>query len=204
MTALDPPELHRWLVAQAATLSPALARDIAALGPLWFPERADHGPAAFLARTVVGQQISAAAARSLWARLEREAAARDTTIAAFLAATDAAALRACGLSGNKAKAVLAINAAAAAGELAALHGLDHAERSARLGRIWGIGPWSCDMLAIFYCRETDIWPAGDLAVQRVFRRYIGRRRPAKAAARFAPYRSVLALYMWRLVGAAPE
>ncbi|HUZ72534.1 MAG TPA: hypothetical protein VMU87_06085 [Stellaceae bacterium] len=58
------------------------------------------------------------------------------------------------------------------------------------------------MLAIFYCRETDIWPVGDLAVQRVFRDYIGRRRPAKAAARFAPYRSVLALYMWRMIGGA--
>lgn len=195
------PELHRWFVTTAQSLSPGLARDIASLGPVWFPDRADHGPAAFLARTVVGQQISAAAARGIWSRIEAAAEAQGTSLAAFLAGADTAALRACGLSGNKVKAVLAINEAAALGVLAMLRGVDHAERKAKLCRIWGIGPWSADMLAIFYCRETDIWPEGDLAVQRVFRRYIGRRKPAKAAARFTPYRSVLALYMWRLVAA---
>ena len=150
---------------------------------------------------MVGQQISAAAARGIWGRIEAAARAQGSSLGAFLAVADAAVLRACGLSGNKVKAVLNIHAAAAAGELAVLHGIDHAVRSTQLCRIWGIGPWSCDMLAIFYCQETDIWPEGDLAVQRVFRRYIGRRKPAKAAAAFAPYRSVLALYMSRLITA---
>ena len=59
------------------------------------------------------------------------------------------------------------------------------------------------MLSIFYFRDNDIWPEGDLAVQRVFKRYIGRRKPAKAAALFAPYRSLLALYMWKLVNGVP-
>ncbi len=58
------------------------------------------------------------------------------------------------------------------------------------------------MMAIFYFHEPDIWPEGDLAVQRGFRSYIGRRKPAKAALLFAPNRSLLALYMWRLKGGA--
>jgi DNA-3-methyladenine glycosylase II len=198
-----PPDLHRWFVATAAPLSPKLARDIAATGRLWFPDRPDHGPAAFLARTIVGQQISAAAARGIWARIEAQAAARGETLADFLAGADEPMLRGCGLSGNKAKAVLHINAAAAAGAFAALRGIDHATRSASLCAIWGIGPWTCDMMALFYYREPDIWPEGDLAVQRVFRSYIGRRKPARAAALFAPHRSLLALYMWRLVGGLP-
>src|SRR5271170_6959006 len=107
------PELHGWFVATAARQSPGLARSIEALGPLWFPDREDHGPAAFLARAIIGQQISAAAARGIWARIETGARARDMTVAAFFAAVDAAALRACGLSGNKAKAVLHIQEAAA-------------------------------------------------------------------------------------------
>jgi len=197
------PELHQWFIAQAAPLSPRLAQDIAALGPVWFPDRADHGPAAYLARVVVGQQISAAAARGIWARIEAAAEAESASLGAFLAAADLATLRRCGLSGNKVKAVLSINAAAAGGALEAVHGIAHADRSERLCRIWGIGPWSCDMLAIFYCREPDIWPQGDLAVARVFRRYIGRRKPERAAARFAPYRSVLALYLWRLAASVP-
>jgi DNA-3-methyladenine glycosylase II len=199
--AATPAQLHRWFVTTAEALSPALARDLAQLGPVWFPERADHGPAAFLARTVVGQQISASAARSIWGRIEARAQSEGVALAAYLAAADATALRACGLSGNKVKAVLNIHAAAAAGMLAELRGIPHETRSGRLREIWGIGQWSCDMLALFYCREPDIWPAGDLAVQRGFRAYIGRRKPEPAALRFAPWRSLLALALWRLAGA---
>jgi DNA-3-methyladenine glycosylase II len=195
------PELHRWFQDRAAPMSPKLARDMAAVGPVSFPDREDHGTAAFLARAVIGQQISAAAARSIWGRIEAGARDRGLAVREFLVGADAPALRACGLSGNKVKAVLSINAAAAAGELAELHGIDHAVRSDRLCRIWGIGQWTCDMLAIFYCREADVWPEGDLAVQRTFRSYIGRRKPTKAAAQFAPYRSLLALYMWRIKSA---
>jgi len=195
------PELHRWFQDTAAPISPKLARDMATVGPVTFPDREDHGTAAFLARAVIGQQISAAAARGIWARIESGARDGGLAVRDFLAAADEPTLRACGLSGNKVKAVRSIHAAAAAGELASLHGIDHAIRSERLCAIWGIGQWTCDMLAIFYCREPDVWPEGDLAVQRTFRSYIGRRKPAKVAAQFAPHRTHLALYMWRIKSA---
>ena len=69
-----------------------------------------------------------------------------------------------------------------------------------MSQLWGIGQWTCDIASLFYCREPDMWPEGDVAVQRMFRALIGRRKPDRAAARFAPYRSYLALAMWRLVG----
>ncbi|MGH7091121.1 MAG: hypothetical protein ACREFQ_19660, partial [Stellaceae bacterium] len=144
---------------------------------------------------------SAQAARGIWSRVETAAAQRGDVLAAFLAAADETALRACGLSGPKTKAVLAVGAAAAAGLFDTFGTLSHAGRAERLAAIWGIGPWTADMMGIFYYREPDIWPIGDLAVMRVFRSYLGRRRPEPAARRFAPYRSLLALYMWRLVGA---
>jgi DNA-3-methyladenine glycosylase II len=199
-----PPELFRWFIATARPVSAALARDIEAFGPVWFPEREDHGTAAFLARSIVGQQISAKAAASIWSRIEAGAKGEGVRLAAFLAAADTARLRGCGLSGNKTKAILQIHAAEAAGGLApkaGLRAMAHPDRVEQLCRIWGVGPWTCDMLAIFYCRDLDVWPEGDLAVQKVFRRYIGRRKPTKAAAVFAPYRSLLAIYMWRLAGA---
>jgi DNA-3-methyladenine glycosylase II len=197
--AMMPPELHRWFVEQATPLSPKLADDLAAVGPIWFPDRPDHGPAGFLARAIVGQQISAAAARGIWARLEGQAAERGLSVADFLDTADEAALRLCGLSRNKMKAILQIGIAARAGTFAELRGIDHLARSEKLCAIWGIGQWTADMMALFYYREPDIWPEGDLAVQRVFKSYIGRRKPARAALRFAPHRSLLALYMWRLV-----
>jgi len=194
------PELHRRLIAIASGISLELQAHIAA-APIWFPERADKGVAAFLARAVTGQQVSAAAARSIWMRVEAAAGER---LAEFLCATNESALKQCGLSRNKIKALCQIGAAHTAGLLdgADIRALDHTARSARLTEIWGIGQWTCDMLAIFYCRELDIWPEGDLAVVRGLKRFARRRKPARVAAQFAPYRSLLALYMWRLAGAA--
>lgn len=194
------PELHRRLIAIAGTVSPELQAHIAA-APIWFLEREDKGVAAFLARAVTGQQVSAAAARSIWARVE---IAAGDTLADFLCATNETALKQCGLSRNKIKALCHIGAAHAAGLLdsAEIRALDHAARSARLIETWGIGQWTCDMLAIFYCRYLDVWPQGDLAVVRGIKRFARRRKPERVAAQFAPYRSLLALYMWWLAGSA--
>jgi 3-methyladenine DNA glycosylase/8-oxoguanine DNA glycosylase len=59
------------------------------------------------------------------------------------------------------------------------------------------------MISIFYCRDPDVWPLGDASVQRMFARLIGERPVAEAAERFTPYRSILALHMWRLLDATP-
>src|SRR4051794_3037482 len=98
-----PAALHRWFVETAAPLSQKLAHDIEAVGPIWYPDRPDHGPTGFLARAIVGQQISAAAARGIWARLEAQAGERGLTVADYLDGADEAALRLCGLSRNKMK-----------------------------------------------------------------------------------------------------
>ncbi len=197
-------DLHGHFLETAARLSAPLRDDLAALGPVWFPEREDHGVAAFLGRAVIGQQVSAAAARTIWGRIERAAAETAVPLAGLFAEAHAATLKSCGASGPKVKALIGIGAADAAGDLSRerLVALEPECRTVHLMRIWGVGQWTCDMLSIFYFRELDTWPEGDLAVQRAFRRYIGRRKPARAAAAFAPYRSILALYMWRLAGGA--
>lgn len=199
------PELHAWFIATADALSPALGADIAAVGPLPLPEREDRGVPIFLARAVTGQQLSTKAAQTIWGRLEAATAAHGGDLTALFCEAHAATLRGCGFSANKIKALAAIRAAEEGGHLtrAAIVAMNHLDRSAHLGQIHGIGQWTCDMASIFYCRDPDVWPEGDLAVQRVFARYLRRRSPRCAAARFAPYRSYLALYMWRLVDRMP-
>jgi DNA-3-methyladenine glycosylase II len=201
----SPAEVHAFLVAAAAALSPSLRDALARIGPLWFPDREDLGLAMQLARAIVGQQLSTKAARSIWARVEAAATAADQPLVPFLREENSAALRGCGVSGNKVKALLGIGTAAEAGRLdaAAVRAMDHTARSAHLGAIWGIGQWTCDMVSIFYCRDEDVWPAGDASVQRMFATFIGERQPATAAQHFAPYRSILALHMWRLLDATP-
>lgn len=191
-------------VAAAARLSPPLRDAFARIGPLWLPERADRGLAYQLARSIVGQQLSTKAARSIWARIEAAAAGRP--LATYLCEEHAEAIRACGVSRNKVKALLSIGAAAAQGTLDGplLRAMSPAVRSDHLRKLWGVGQWTVDMASIFYFREPDIWPLGDIAVQTAFARFTGRRKPEKAAGAFAPYRSILALYMWEIIDRVPD
>jgi DNA-3-methyladenine glycosylase II len=68
----------------------------------------------------------------------------------------------------------------------------------------GIGPWSVDMFLMFGLCRPDVWPVGDLGVRTGLRTFLGLRaaRPARLtalAARWRPYRSLAAWYMWRAV-----
>ena len=107
----------------------------------------------------------------------------------------------CGVSANKIRALQSVRAAECSGALceSQLEGLSKEKLISTLLKIHGVGPWTCDMALIFYFRMPDIWPEGDVAVQRTFKRFIGRRNSNAMARKFLPYRSYLALAMWRIV-----
>ncbi len=203
--SFDAEQVHHRFVGLAEEMSPALAGDLQSVGPIRWPDRDAGSLSLFLARAVIGQQLSTKVARVIWSRVEALAAGTDGEAMAAFAHSNAEALRACGASRAKVKALAAIREAELAGWLdeGALRAMTAEERARRLKAIWGIGQWTCDMAAIFHFRDLDIWPEGDLAVRNTFARYIGRRKPARAAARFAPQRSVLALYMWTIMDAVP-
>lgn len=194
-------KLHARLIKVSGEISSKLSGEIRGLGPIEFPGRKFTSLANFLARAVVGQQLSTKAAGTIRERIETARKKAGERAPEFFREENAPLIRSCGLSASKTKTLAHIRDAHRAGRLsgAKLKALDHAERTARLSSIWGIGPWTCDMASIFYFKDEDIWPEGDVSVQNTFRRYIGRRKPALAAARFAPHRSYLALYMWRIL-----
>ena len=80
-----------------AALDPNFAR---ALGNAGYPEPRIRAPGyATLLRTIVGQQVSVAAATSIWNKLEAQFG--EGCPAEVVAAADFDTLRACGLSGQK-------------------------------------------------------------------------------------------------------
>ena len=189
--------IHARFVEIAQDLSDELAGAIAASPPLQltphqespFPER--------LCRAVAGQQLSVKAAASIWSRVVDSAA--DQSLMNYFATVSPDTLRSCGLSAAKAKTMRAIAMAALSNQLneTFLRDLDHEERSRCLTEIWGVGQWTADMLGIFYFGDPDIWPDGDTTARKTLERLTSRRRKTtRTAARFAPYRSYLALYMW--------
>jgi DNA-3-methyladenine glycosylase II len=182
-----------------AAREPRLAAEIARIGyPT--PRIRERGFKTLL-RTIVGQQVSVAAAASMWRKLEAELGPDFTP--ACLLARDFDTLRACGLSRQKQAYARSLCELLEAGELDfdALPA-DDEEAIALLTRIKGIGRWSAEIYLLFAQGRPDIWPAGDLAVQEGVRRLLGLpERPAEKATRqlaedWSPRRTSMAIFTW--------
>lgn len=154
-----------------------------------------------LMRTIVGQQVSVAAARSMWNKLEA-AYGSPPDLAAILAASDEE-LRAVGQSRQKAGYLRSLAQLVLSGELDLdrLPG-DDEEAVALLTRIKGIGRWSAEIYLLFAEGRADVWPAGDLAVQVEVGRLL--RLDAKPSERmlrelaepWRPHRGAAAVLAW--------
>ncbi len=193
------PEIYDHLRRVAATVSEPLRAAIERVGPLAISAPRHRTVADRLFVEVVNQQLSVRAAAAIWARVEAAAGARGLAPRDLFVPGEEAVLRACGISGNKVRALQAIREADAAGLLGTdLAAMPHAERSAILRGIRGVGPWTADMVGIFHCLDHDIWPEGDVAAVGCLRRLTGRDDTRAVAAAFAPYRSILARYAWAI------
>lgn len=191
------PDVFRLLSRAAAAISAPLHAAIVRQGPIAIPLPSHVLVADRLFVEVINQQISTRAALAIWARIEIVAAERGIAPRELFVPGEEATLRGCGVSGNKVRALMAIRDAEAAGELCeALALMPHADRTAALCRIRGVGPWTADMIGIFHFQDPDIWPGGDVAAVGTLRQLSGREDHVAVAAAFSPYRSILARYMW--------
>jgi DNA-3-methyladenine glycosylase II len=164
------------------------------------PRSSERGTAALL-RTIVGQQVSVAAARSMWDKLT--GAYGDPPDLARLATASDEELRALGQSRQKAGYLRSLATLTLSGELD-LANLpeDNEEAIALLTRVKGIGRWSAEIYLLFAEGRPDVFPAGDLAVQIELGRLLGtEERPAEKwlrtrAESWAPYRGAAAVLAW--------
>ena len=190
--------LHASLDALAIR-EPAFARVVEQHG---IPEPRSSDPGAVtLLRTIVGQQVSVAAARSMWAKLEAGYGA-PPDLKKILKATDEE-LRLAGLSRQKAGYARSLAALVLSGELdLGQLPVDDEEAIALLTKIKGIGRWSAEIYLLFAEGRTDVWPAGDLAVQIEIGRLLGLEgKPTEKQLRelgeaWRPHRGAVAVLAW--------
>jgi DNA-3-methyladenine glycosylase II len=189
---------------EIAAREPAIARALSLAG--YPPPRVRPSGYITLLRTIVGQQVSVAAANSVWNKLE--AALGEITPEALLAA-DSDILRACGLSRQKQGYARSLSELVASGELVLEHlPEDDEEAIAQLTRIKGIGRWSAEIYLLFAEGRPDIWPAGDLAIQEGLGRILGlAERPSEkqvraAAENWRPHRGAITLLTWHCYNTA--
>lgn len=162
-----------------------------------------------LLRTIVGQQVSVAAAASIWRKLET-ATGGDLSPEALLKTSDEA-LRVAGLSRQKASYAKSLAEEVASGRLD-LHALpaDDEEAIAALSSVKGIGRWSAEIYLLFAEGRPDVWPAGDLAVQIELGRILGLdQRPTERMTRtlvehWRPHRGAAAIFLWHHYGVGKQ
>ena len=181
-----------------------------ALAQVGYPEerRRDHSFAT-LARIIVGQQVSGAAAASISRKLV-DALGGDLTAASVLNCPEED-LRGAGLSRQKVSYMQSLATAEASGQLSltTLPKLPDADAMDAITAIKGFGEWSAHMYLMFSLGRPDIWPVGDLVVREGFKRIQGLEdRPTSAQLKplgepYRPYRSALAMLCWRFCTAEP-
>lgn len=188
-----------------AAHEPAIASGIARVG---YPEpRIRARGYQTLLRTIVGQQVSVAAAQSILAKLET-VLGEDLAPENLLGKPDEA-LRSAGLSRQKIGYARSLAEEVASGrlDLDTLPEDDELAISA-LSAIRGIGRWSAEIYLLFAEGRPDIWPAGDLAVQIELGRILDLpERPSEKSVRllgeaWRPHRGAAAIFLWHHYGAA--
>ena len=182
-----------------AALEPAFGHVLKQHGK---PEpRASERGAITLLRTIVGQQVSVAAARSMWAKLEAAYGAPPDLKRILNASDDE--LRLAGISRQKAGYARSLAGLVLSGELDLAHlPADDEDAIALLTKIKGIGRWSAEIYLLFAEGRADVWPAGDLAVQVSIGKMLGLAgRPTEKQLRelgeaWRPHRGAAAVLAW--------
>ena len=191
--------IHKRFVEISSRFSTRLSNAIETNGPVKLARRNDTPLCDVLCRVVAGQQLSTKAASTIWGRIVASAGAEP--LSRYLTDVNIDVLRSCGLSNSKALSMKAIMSAHREGMLDAdtLRRQKHAARSSQLTSIRGVGQWTADMTSLFYFGDKDVWPETDVTVWKTLHRLTDKRRSLRRTADlFAPHRSYLALYMYRI------
>ena len=161
-----------------------------------------------LLRTIVGQQVSVAAARSMWNKLSAKYG-QPIDLHKLLAASDEE-MREAGMSRQKSGYLRSLAGLVLSAELDLAHlPEDDEEAIAQLIRIKGIGRWSAEIYLLFAEGRGDIWPAGDLAVQIEIGKLMGlegkptEQQLRELAERWRPHRGAAAVLAWHSYNAPP-
>jgi DNA-3-methyladenine glycosylase II len=156
-----------------------------------------------LLRSIVGQQLSTKAARTIYGRMLELFDGHAPTPVQLLAANPDD-IRAAGLSRPKISYLrdLAQHVLDGELELERLDELPDDEVIEQLTAVKGIGEWSAHMFLMFHLGRPDVLPVGDQGIRNAIktqyrlRKLPDAKRMEKIALPWRPYRTLACLYLW--------
>lgn len=177
-----------------------VAKGLAAYG--YPPSRSMPQSYESLAKIIIGQQISRAAATSIWDRLSQAGWVTAETVAA----RSVHEMQTKGLSLRKSEYLITLAKEIASGALSlqCLNDMTGDEVQARLVALRGIGKWTADNYRLFALGDVNAWPANDIALQEGMKRLkrLNQRPDMKQMEMLGkgwrPYRGAGAHFLWHL------
>ena len=162
-----------------------------------------------LARAIVGQQISVAAAQAVWDRVVL--ASKKKINPKNILTLSVQELRDAGLSGRKVEYIRDLADHFDSGRLHANQWQEMDDESVikELSSIRGIGRWTAEMFLIFNMVRPNILPLDDVGlIKAISLNYfsgepVSRHEAREVAANWAPWRTVATWYMWRSIDPIP-
>lgn len=202
---IDLPVIRRHFRRHDRVISDLIVR----VGPYTLrPQRDRFG---MLVRSIISQQISMSAARSIRAKLEA-LVAPEKIAPEVLARLDAARLRTAGVSPQKAGYLLDLAAKIADGtvRLHRVGRMSDEEVIEELIQVKGIGRWTAQMFLIFSLGRPDVFPPDDLGIRTALKNLYGlpdlptRDESHALAAPWSPYSTLASWYLWRSLDLAKK
>lgn len=163
-----------------------------------------------LVRSIIHQQVSGAAARTIHARFLALFPKTTFPTPEIVRAMPLGKMRAAGLSGQKASYIKDLAEKFSDGTIRhrSLHKMRSADIVEHLTQVKGIGIWSVHMFLIFTLNRLDVLPTGDLGVRKGFQTlyklkdlpdHLGMEKLARP---WREHASVASWYLWRVADEA--
>ena len=162
-----------------------------------------------LCKSIIGQQISVAAANSVFSKFEKTCKGRIN--AKNVNNLSIQALKKCGLSRQKVRGIkdLAKKIIKKEFKPQLIKNMNDEEAIEYLSKLRQIGRWSAEMILLFTFNRSNIWPLQDIGLLRaISNNYRKKYFPPKTFLnklykKFTPYCSVATWYLWRSIDDEP-
>ena len=162
-----------------------------------------------LCKSIIGQQISVAAANSVFSKFEKSC--RGKISAKNVNKLSSQTLKRCGLSKQKVRGIKDLAKKTISKEFKPylINKMNDEEAIEYLSNLRQIGRWSAEMILLFAFNRPNIWPLQDIGLLRaISNNYKKKYFPPKTFLKklykkFTPYCSVATWYLWRSIDEEP-
>ncbi|MDC0167220.1 DNA-3-methyladenine glycosylase 2 family protein [Candidatus Pelagibacter sp.] len=162
-----------------------------------------------LCKSIIGQQISVAAANSVFLKFKKKC--KNKITAKIVNKLTTSQLKSCGLSRQKVKGIksLAKQVIDKTFNPKLIPKMSDEEAIIYLSELRQIGRWSAEMILLFTYNRPNIWPIQDIGLLRaISKNYSKKYLPPENFVKllnkkFSPYCSVATWYLWRSIDPEP-